>query len=265
MNGDLRLFRPRWWGSWAIAATVVLSLCFLVPTALGPSTVPAGTSTVPTGMSAGKAAVGCGVMLAVLSCCYAPWTFFWLIRVFALLGFGLGVQYVVDEARRGRLVAAPGEQQSLLHAVEFTLVWGLPCLWIALMRRPRVCPYDERGQSRPFEMQRTFRIRRPDSAAEEADASGRDPKELVKFDYAGLCSMEVLDAKAPALLRVTLPLDETGVAVWNDWERRLGDVGLRCEVIGDEPGRRSFVNAVLHSAMDRWKRGRRVPVDRNPR
>ena len=202
----------------------------------------------------------CGVMIAVLLCCYAPWSFFWIVRAFALVGFAFGVLYAVDEARRGRYVADPGQRQSLAHAIGFLLMWGLPCLWIALLRRPRACPYDDRGRSRPFEMQRTFRVLALEPAEHESQPGSRHARQVVKFDYAGICSLEVLDRRVPPLLRATLPLDEAGVAVWKDWERRLGEAGLRCEILGEEAGRRSFINAVLYSVKDRWTHGRRVPV-----
>lgn len=256
MNGDLRLFRKRWWGSWAIGATVLLSLCFLVPIIFEPNTASKG-------LHSGGAAAMSGLMVAVLLCCYAPWSFFWLIRTFALLGFAFGVWYIVDEARRGRYLTDPGENQSLPNAIHFTLLWGLPCLWIALFQRPRTCPYDEHGRTRPFEVERTFRV-----VSAKADAPGLerdDAQRKVKFDYAGVSRIEVLDSKPPGLFRVTLPLDEMGVAIWNDWERRIAESGHVCEVVGDEPGRRTFVNAVLHSVKDRWTWGRRVSVGLSPR
>jgi hypothetical protein len=256
VNGDLRLFRKRWWGSWAIGATILLALCFLVPEVFEPNTTSKG-------MHAGAAAAVCGLMIAALLWCYAPWSFFWLIRAFALLGFGLGIWYLVEEARRGRYVTEHGGQQSVLQAVRFLLVWGLPCLWIALFRRPRRCPYDEHGRPRPFEVERTFRVA---PVKEGAPGFERiDPVRKVKFDYAGMSKIEVLDANPPGSYRVTLPLDETGVAIWRDWERRIAEVGHVCTVVRDEPGRRTFVNAVLHSAKDRWMRGRRVAVEPKPR
>jgi hypothetical protein len=79
-------------------------------------------------------------MLAVLLCCSAPWTFFGVLRVFGTLVFLFSVFHVVDEFRAGRYVTQPGGNQSALNAVHALLLYGLPCLWLALMRRPQVCP-----------------------------------------------------------------------------------------------------------------------------
>lgn len=249
VNGDLRLFRKRWWGSWTVGGSVLLTMLavLFLPNASsgGPSILRVAFGTTVT-------------VLPVLLLCYAPWTFFNIGRLLGLLTFLGTIAYLVDEVRRGRYMTQGSENQSAFNAVHALLMFGLPGLWVALLRRPRVCPYDERGRPRPFEVERTFRVRPTESESAARKTGKGEPLQTVRFDYAGSSRIEFLDAKHPDLMRVTLPMDGTGDAVWADWQRRLAEAGLHCEVVQEQPGTRSFKDSVVQSVQKRHWFGRRV-------
>lgn len=197
-------------------------------------------------------------LLPVLLLCYAPWTFFSIGRLLGLLTFLITIANLVDGLRRGRYAPQAGEAHSAIQAVHALLIFGLPGLWVALLRRPRMCPYDERGRPRPFEIERTFRFRQMGTDSSTRHTGASDVPRTVRFDYAGSSRLEVLDSQRSDRMRVTLPMDETGEAVWADWQRRLAEAGLRCEVTQEQPGTRSFKDSVVQSVQGRHWFGRRV-------
>ncbi|MBL8857046.1 MAG: hypothetical protein JNL28_00890 [Planctomycetes bacterium] len=216
--------------------------------------LPTSTPATPSYMRLG---IGTAVtLLPLLLLCYAPWTFFNIGRLLGLITVVGTIAYLVDEVRRGRYTTDPGQNQSVINAAQSLLFFGLPGLWVALLRRPAVCPYDPSGRPRPFEIERTFRLRLMNSELSEVAGAAQ---RKVKFDYRGPSKLEVLDAGEPPLLRVTLPMDRTGAAVWADWQRRMSEVGLTCDVTEERPGRRSFKDSVVQGVQGRFTPGRRAP------
>jgi len=251
MTGDLKLFRRRWWGAWTIGGVALgtIVLCWWVT--LDPLGNPRSTGLQP----------GLGttiVLMPVFLICYAPWTFFNILRALALLVVVTCAWYLVGELRSGHYVTEPGESQSASNALHATIVFGVPALWLALMRRPQVCPYDLQGRPRPFEIERTVRLTLP---AVEDSRAAKALLTIVRFDYAGPFRSEVVLPGSESVFRVTLPLDRTGEAVWFDWQRRLAEAGVPCEIVEEVPGRRSFLESMVQSVKGRRWFGRRVRLD----
>jgi hypothetical protein len=92
---------------------------------------------------------------------YAPWTLFWALRVLCVavcIGY---VAYFVDDAREGRWSSGWPGSHSAWNAFRGFIGFGVPALLVMVMRRPSVCPYDERGRTRPIEALRVVRLARP--------------------------------------------------------------------------------------------------------
>lgn len=250
VNGDLRLLRRRWWGSWAVLAMALFSLAVIALTANLPSN---GTP----GLNWRTTLATAAIVLPLVLVSYAPWTFFSVLRVCGLLAFVSCIAFLVSEIRGGHTSADSNGTMSALRAVLALFLFGRPGLWLALLRRPQICPYDESGRRRPFEIERTFRLIPLNPDTQQPTDAARVRKRRVNFDYAGPSKMEIL-TREPPLLRVTLPMDRTGDAVWEDWQRRLAESDLRCEVTQDQPGSRSFKDSVVQSIDTRLTPGRRV-------
>jgi hypothetical protein len=137
MNGDLLLLRKRWWGAWLIIASAAFCLTLFLTDAL------------KDGLRMDF--IGAGLCAVIIAVCYAPWTFFWMLRVIGLILCLGSVAFLIDSVWNGKSVTAA------LHAVS---VFGVPGALVAWLRLPSVCPYDERGRLIPIEVVRNVRLLR---------------------------------------------------------------------------------------------------------
>lgn len=254
MNGDVRLLRRRWWGSWTLGGVALVSLCLVWWGALLPAPHREHAA-IPSGVA------GTVYVVPLLLVCYAPWTFFNVGKAVAFVLLLAFLAFLCRDLYRGGLVATVGDTHFAARAAGTMMLYGLPCMVVTLLHRPRTCPYDREGNPRPFEVDKTVCVRplRQDSAL--GAEFGERPLPPLKFNQAGSCRLSVLDPGPAQRLGVTLPIGRYGETVWADWLRRMAEAGWYCEVVEEAPGHRSFPQAVIHSLTSRTWLGGRDHVD----
>ncbi len=140
MQGDLKLFRKRWWGFFVLSP---LCLLFALPIAL------IAIDNLKTGNWVG-AIIGfiiAGVCLLVCVGLYAPYTFFYAFKLVGLIVFLGYVAYAIDCLQAGIIYAATRAEPAFINAMTGLFYWGIPG-WVlfAKLNRPECSPYSDDGR-----------------------------------------------------------------------------------------------------------------------
>jgi hypothetical protein len=248
MNGDLRLRRRRWWGAWAILAMAAFCLLLFVSDAVDAkswSSLQACKST----------AIPIAITLLISLVCYAPWTFFWLLRVMGALVVVGYIVYVFDEARQGHWFSEGHSNTSVFDALRGMLFFGVPGAILALARRPSVCPYDERGRLVSIEVWRTLRLHRPPYVNRSVwEPELRKQLSIVVLPRRIRERTEVGPWSEEPELRVRLPLGTEGENVFALLRTRLEERQIAFDVRGDEPAPITF-RTYFESVLSSWRFG----------
>jgi len=196
-------------------------------------------------------AIPIAITLLISLVCYAPWTFFWLLRVMGALVVVGYVVYVFDEARQGHWFSEGRSNTSVFNALCGMLFLGVPGTILALARRPPVCPYDEQGRLVPIEVWRTLRLHRPRYVNRAVwEPALREQLSMVVLPRRIRERTEVGPWSEEPELRVRLPLGAEGEKVFALLRIQLEERNIAFDVRGDEPALitfRTYFERVLSS------------------
>lgn len=179
--------------------------------------------------------------IAICLACYAPWTFFVVIRALGAFTVGGCVLYLLDEIRRGRWTTEGTGNQSVMQAVCALLTFGIPGAYLMLKRIPKDCPYDETGRALIVDVERVVRVPIADPAKNPIEALKRlSPSRIVLMKSGRGARLDWITEGGEQLMRVSVPVGEDGEKAWLEWSAQLADAGIAFEVIREGPGRRTF-------------------------
>lgn len=252
MNGELRLSRSRWWGTWVILGVILLGWGSVVVLALQQ-----GTRDM---FEAARGTTILSVPLMLLA--YAPWTFFPIARLLGLVIFYVSTARLLEASDLVDRLVALASGDTPARALRGFLVYGIPGLAVALLRVPPTCPYDDRGRPRAFEHDVVVRLEHLEPSEDPGSGSIGLRRVKAEFDYVA-CPRAIESGDGPhPRLRIVLPADRLGDAILADWTRRLAEAGLRPVIVERRAGTRSLVSAMIAGVYERRWFGRRVRAPR---